>query len=96
MALWVALAAAIASGLVLARTAGLGRKGPGQSIVTAPSGDEVQAELDQAAERTRAARERASRELQKVEKTGPAGPSAPSEPAERGDATPAPDGAGQR
>jgi hypothetical protein len=90
-ALSVALAAAIASGFVLARTAGVGRRGPGETIVTAPSGDEVKAELDEAAERTRAARERASRELQNVEKGEPA----PERPG-RGAATPAPDGAGQR
>ena len=89
-----ALLAAIGSGFVLARTAGVGRGGPAEHIVDAPSGDEVKAELDAAAERTRAARERARGELEKLEKGEPSGPRAP-EPG-RGDATPAPDGAGKR
>jgi hypothetical protein len=95
-ALCVALAAAIVSGFILARTAGVGRRGPVESIVTAPSGEEVEAELDQAAERTRAARERASRELQAIEKGEPAEPRpAPKTPG-GGATTPAPDGAGRR
>jgi hypothetical protein len=95
-ALCVALGAAIVSGAVLARTAGVGRGGPGQSIVTAPSGEDVAAELDQAAERTRAARERASGELQTLEKGEPVAPGSAPETPGRGATTPAPDGAGRR
>jgi hypothetical protein len=95
-ALCLALGAAIVSGVILARTAGIGRRGPGQSIVTAPSGEEVKAELDRAAERTREARERASRELQTLEKGEPAAPRSAPEAPGRGAATPAPDGAGHR
>jgi hypothetical protein len=93
-ALWVALLAAIGSGFVLARTAGVGRGGPGERIVDAPSGDEVKSELEAAEERTRAARERARGELEKLEKGEPSGPRSPE--SGRGDATPAPNGAGKR
>jgi len=96
-ALAIALAAAIVSGLVLARTAGLGRRGPGYSIVSTPSGDEVEAQLDAAADQTRAARERATRELQALEKAEPSAPPPSKAPPSTGSApTPAPDRAGQR
>ncbi len=96
-ALGIALAAAIVSGLVLARTAGMGRRGPGDSIVSTPSGEDAEAQLDAAAEQTRAARERASRELQALEKAEPAAP-APSKvsPSTGSAPKPAPDRAGQR
>ncbi|WP_242343252.1 hypothetical protein [Anaeromyxobacter terrae] len=96
-ALCLSLAAAIVSGMVLARTAGLGRRGPGESIVTAPSGEGVDAQLDAAAERTRAPREGAQRELQAVEKRESAAPPRSVPPSsERGGAPAPPSGAGQR
>lgn len=60
--------AVIASGLVLALTAGLGRELGGAPIVEVPPAAEVAAELDAAAERTRAARERARTELEALDR----------------------------
>jgi len=48
---------------VLALTAGVGRDLAGTEIVPAPTSDEVSQQLDAAAERTRASRERARSEL---------------------------------
>ncbi len=62
-ALAVAIAAVIVSAVVLALTAGVGRELRGTPVVPAPARSDVQAELDAAAERTRAARERARSEL---------------------------------
>jgi hypothetical protein len=59
----VSFLAVLASAAVLAVTAGAGRELGGPPVVKAPPSDEVKKELDQAAERTRASRERASREL---------------------------------
>jgi len=72
-ALALALAAAAWSGLVLARTAGVGRELTGEPVVSGPSGEEAARLLDEAAERTRASRDRARQELDKA-----AGESAPS------------------
>ncbi len=60
--------AVVASGLVLALTAGLGRELGGTAIVEVPPAAEVEAELDAAAERTRSARERAREELEALER----------------------------
>ncbi len=78
-ALAVALVAVAASALVLALTAGVGRELRGEAIVPVPGRGGMGAELDAAAERTRAARERARGELDALE---PA-PGAPSD--EKGD-----------
>ncbi len=96
-ALCLSLAAASVSGIVLARTAGLGRRGPSESIVTVPPGEGVEAQLDAAAERTRAPREGAQRELQTLEKRESAAPTPPGSPAPEGSGEgAAPGGAGQR
>ncbi len=63
VALAVSALAVVASAIVLALTAGVGRELRGASVVQAPGREDVAAELDQAAERTRAARERARSEL---------------------------------
>jgi hypothetical protein len=63
----LALAAVVASALVLALTAGVGRELRGDPIVPVPRRDDVAAELDQARERTRPARERARAELEALE-----------------------------
>ena len=55
------------SGVVLALTAGLGRDPGGEPVVSGPSAAEMSGELDAAAERTRASRERARRELEDVD-----------------------------
>ncbi len=65
-ALCVSLLAVAASTFVLARTAGVGRE-PAGAVVSAPAPPEVERILDEAAERTRAARERAREELGKVD-----------------------------
>jgi hypothetical protein len=65
-ALAVALAAAIASAWILALTAGVARD-QGAVVVPAPSAAEVKRDLDEAAERTRAARERAEAERRRVD-----------------------------
>jgi hypothetical protein len=59
----VSFVAVLASAIVLARTAGIGRELGGAPVVKAPPSEEVKSELDQAAERTRASRERARKEL---------------------------------
>ncbi len=65
-ALTLSVLAAVVSGLVLARTAGVGRELTGEPVVTGPTDEEAQRQLDEAAERTRAARTRARDELGKV------------------------------
>jgi hypothetical protein len=62
-ALSLALVAAVGSAVVLARTAGVGRKTAAGTVVPAPSQAEVDQQLDAAEARTRAARERATKEL---------------------------------
>jgi hypothetical protein len=59
--------AVLASGLVLALTAGVGRELGGMPVVHVPARGEVDSELDAAAERTRAARERARSELEALD-----------------------------
>lgn len=66
-ALAVSLVAVIASALVLALTAGVGRELGGEPIVPVPPRGDVNAELDAAKERTRPARERARSELDALE-----------------------------
>ena len=70
----VSLVAIAASATVLGLTAGVGREAAGPPIVPAPSREEVTRDLDQAAERTRAARERARKELDALPAPSPAGP----------------------
>lgn len=65
-----------ASALVLALTAGLGRDPTGEPVVSGPGREEAARMLDEAAERTRPARERARDALGGLE--GPAGPTSPS------------------
>lgn len=72
-AIAMAGAAAVASALVLALTAGVGRDLGGDPVVAVPPGVAA-ADLDQAAERTRPARERARRELDALEPAAPAPP----------------------
>ncbi len=62
-----ALAAILASGTVLALTAGVGRGPGGPPIVPVPDAAEVRGKLDAAAEQSRAARERADAELKRLE-----------------------------
>jgi hypothetical protein len=64
-ALAVALAAAVGSAWVLALTAGVARD-EGQVVVSAPPPEVVQRDLDEAAARTRAARERAEAERRRL------------------------------
>jgi hypothetical protein len=66
-ALATSILAVSASAVVLALTAGVGRELGGTPVVEAPDRADVTRELDQAAERTRAARERAQRELDALE-----------------------------
>ena len=66
-ALALSLGAVAWSGVVLARTAGVGRELTGEPVVSGPSGEEARRVLDEAAERTRASRERAREELGKVD-----------------------------
>jgi hypothetical protein len=56
-----------ASALVLALTAGVGRDPADDPVVAGPTREEAAQRLDQAAERTKAARERARRELDHVD-----------------------------
>jgi predicted PurR-regulated permease PerM len=63
----VAFVAVVAGAVVLALTAGVGRELGGTPVVQLPAGEEVSSELDRAAERTRAARERARAELDRLE-----------------------------
>jgi len=65
-ALLLSLLAAAESGIVMARTAGVGREPTGEPVVAGPTGEEAQRLLDEEAERTGAARERARDELGKV------------------------------
>jgi hypothetical protein len=65
-ALAVALAASVGSAWVLALTAGLARD-EGEVVVPAPSRDELDRDLDQAAARTKAARARAEAERARLE-----------------------------
>jgi hypothetical protein len=65
-ALGLSVLAVAASTIVLARTAGVGRE-PAGAVVSAPAPPEAERILDEAAERTRAARERAKEELGKVD-----------------------------
>jgi hypothetical protein len=69
-ALVLSVAAPAASGLVLALTAGVGRELGGTPVVPAPDRAEVERTLDDAAERTRPARERARSELEELEGKG--------------------------
>src|SRR5512142_2779631 len=64
-ALALALTAVAASAVVLALTAGVGREGGG-AVVDAPRPEEATRQLDEARDRTRAARDRAREELGKV------------------------------
>jgi hypothetical protein len=68
-ALVTAVVAVIASAVVLALSAGVGRGLAGAPVVTSPAREDVTAELDAADERTRAARERAQKELEALEPT---------------------------
>jgi hypothetical protein len=65
VALGVATAAAVASAAVLALTAGVGRGG-GEPLVPPRTPAGVQETLDRAEQQSRAARERAARELEAV------------------------------
>lgn len=66
-AVGVSFVAIVASAVVLAMTAGVGRELGGQPVVQAPAREEVSSELDRAGEQTRAARERAKAELDRLE-----------------------------
>ncbi len=77
----VSLAAAVASAVVLGLTAGVGRQPGGPPVVQAPTREEVARDLDQAAERTRAARERARKELDALGTPAPAEPAREPRPA---------------
>ncbi len=71
-ALALSALAVVASAIVLALTAGVGRELRGSSVVQAPGREDAAAELDQAAERTHAARERARSELDALPDSPPA------------------------
>jgi hypothetical protein len=64
--------AIVASGVVIALTAGVGRELGGTPVVVPPARQDVTAELDAARERTRASRERAAKELDALEGPAPA------------------------
>lgn len=66
IALAVSILAVLASGLVLALTAGVGREPTGAPVVSGATRDEATGMLDREEERTRAARARAREELEKV------------------------------
>lgn len=89
-ALVLASGAVVASALVLALTAGVGRELRGEPIVAVPPRADVKAELEAAAERTRPARERARSELEALDgdRASPAGKKAAPPPA----SGPRPDG----
>jgi hypothetical protein len=70
-ALALAAGAILGSGLVLALTAGVGRELGGMPVVHVPRPGEVASELDAAAERTKAARERARSELEALDRPTP-------------------------
>lgn len=67
-AVLLSFAAVVASTFVLALTAGFGRELGGTPIVPVPTREDVAAELDAAAERTRPARERAGAELEALDR----------------------------
>jgi hypothetical protein len=67
-------AAVALSGVVLALTAGVGRELGGSPVVQTPGRPTVETELDRAAERTRAARDRARSELDALEPHGAPAP----------------------
>lgn len=73
-AVGVSFAAVLASAIVLAMAAGVGRELGGQPVVQAPARGEVSADLDRASEQTRAARERAKAELDRLEPPAQAAP----------------------
>ena len=77
-ALVISAVALVASGAVLALTAGVGREPSGAPVVEGPSRDEAKQVLDRAEERTRAARKSAREELERV--TVEPGPPARPEP----------------
>jgi hypothetical protein len=79
----VSIAAIGASAVVLGLTAGVGRELRGPPVVQAPSREEVTRELDQAAERTRAARDRARKELEQLGAPPPAEPPRDARPGTR-------------
>jgi hypothetical protein len=62
--------AVVASAIILAVTAGVGRELGGSPVVQAPAREDVAAELDAARDRTRASRERARSELDALERRG--------------------------
>lgn len=62
----VSFLAVVAGAIVLSLTAGVGRELGGTPAVRSPAREEVSSELDRAAERTRAARERARTALDQV------------------------------
>jgi hypothetical protein len=68
-ALVLSAGAVVASGLVLALTAGVGRELGGTPVVPVPPRADFAEELDSAAERTRAARERARSELEALDRS---------------------------
>ncbi len=76
-ALGISLVAAVGSAVVLARTAGVGRKPHDAAIVATPPAGDVARDLDAAAERTRSARERAKSELEAIEPKGGGEPPRP-------------------
>lgn len=78
----LSLLAVGASGVVLALTAGVGRDPAGDPVVSGPSRAEMAGRLDEAAEQTREARERARKELEAVEEGSP--PATEPPPARRG------------
>jgi hypothetical protein len=71
-ALAASVVAVVASAVVLALTAGVGRELRGTPVVPVPAREDVAAELDAAAERTRGARERARGELDQLDPSAPA------------------------
>ncbi|HET8734044.1 MAG TPA: hypothetical protein VFM45_09765, partial [Anaeromyxobacteraceae bacterium] len=73
----VSFLAVVASGIVLALAAGVGRELGGTPVVRAPQREEVSSELDRADERTRASRERAKAELDRLEPPPQPAPEAP-------------------
>jgi hypothetical protein len=76
VALLASFAAVVASAVVLALTAGVGRELGGTPVVQTPGREDVAAEIEAAKEKTRASRERARRELDTLEPS----PDAPRDP----------------
>jgi hypothetical protein len=83
VAVGISFAAVLASAVVVALTAGVGRELVGPPVVRAPARQEVQKELDQAEERTRAARERSRKELDGLAPPPAGGPARDEKPARR-------------